>query len=195
MNLTLQSAPSVDAVSLADAKAHLNVDFSGDDALIQAYLDAAIGYLDGRDGVLGRALITQTWDQTIDDFPHGDNLPLGLAPVQSITSVTYRDIDGNTQTFAAESYMLRHRYGRTWIHLKDDYTWPETDDEPDAVTVRFVTGYGDVASDVPAPLVSAIKLHVGHLYDLREPVNVGSIVSEIPFGYDALIAPYRVRAV
>ena len=192
MNLTLQSAPAAHPVSLADAKAHLNVDHDEDDDLITACLDAAVGHLDGVAGVLGRALVTQTWDQSIDDFPYGDDLPLFLAPVTSVTSVTYRDMAGDTQTLTADAYMLRQRHGLTWVHLKDGYTWPETDDEPNAVTVRFVAGYGD-DEDVPGPLRAAIKLHIGHLYENREAVNVGNIVTEFPMGDDALIAPYRVR--
>lgn len=192
MNLTRSIAPAATPVSLAEAKEHLCVDYSDDDNLIGLYLNAAVAHLDGDEGILGRALVTQTWDQTIDDFPHGDDLALMLAPVQSVTSITYRDMDGNTQTFPAESYMLRNRHGLTWIHLKDDYTWPETDDEPDAVTVRFVAGYGD-ATAVPAALKAAMLLHIGHMYENRESVVIGQSVTGLPMAYDALVAPYRVR--
>ena len=192
MNLTRATAPAATPVSVAEVKDHLRVEHNEDDALITLYLNAAIAHLDGDEGILGRALVTQTWDQTIDDFPHGDDLALMLAGVQSVTSITYRDMDGATQTFPAESYMLRYRHGLTWVHLKDDYTWPETDDEPDAVTVRFVAGYGDAAA-VPAALKAAMLLHIGHMYENREPVNIGNIVTTIPMAYDALVAPYRVR--
>lgn len=192
MNLTLQAAPAADPVSLAEVKAHLRVDHDDDDTIIALYVDAALAHLDGDEGLLGRALVTQTWDQTIDDFPYGDDLPLMLAPVQSVTSITYRDMGGNTQTFPAESYMLRNRHGLTWVHLKDDYTWPETDDEPDAVTVRFVAGYGDAAA-VPAAIKAAMLLHIGHLYENREAVTLDRAGEALPMGYDALIAPYRVR--
>ena len=192
MNLTRATAPAATPVSLAEVKDHLRVEHNEDDALITLYLGAAVAHLDGDEGILGRALVTQTWDQTIDDFPHGDDLALMLAGVQSVTSITYRDMSGATQTFPAESYMLRHRHGLTWVHLKDDYTWPETDDEPGAVTVRFVAGYGDAAA-VPAALKAAMLLHVGHMYENREPVIIGQSVASLPMAYDALVAPYRVR--
>ncbi len=192
MNLVRHTAPAATPVSLAEIKDHLRVEHNEDDALVALYLEAAVAHLDGDEGILGRALVTQTWDQTIDDFPHGDDLALMLAGVQSVTSITYRDFNGDPQTFAAESYMLRQRHGLTWVHLKDDYTWPETDDEPGAVTVRFLAGYGDAAA-VPAALKAALMLHVGHLYENREPVVIGQSVAGLPMAYDALVAPYRVR--
>lgn len=192
MNLNQHTAPAATPVTVAEVKDHLRVEHNEDDALVTLYLAAAIAHLDGDEGTLGRALITQTWDQTIDDFPHGDDLALMLAGVQSVTSITYRDMDGATQTFPADGYMLRHRHGLTWAHLKDDYTWPETDDEPGAVTVRFVAGYGDAAA-VPAALKAAMLLHVAHMYENREPVVIGQSVAPLPMAYDALVAPYRVR--
>jgi uncharacterized phiE125 gp8 family phage protein len=62
-------APASTPVSLSEAKAHLRVTSSAEDAVIQMYLDAAVSYLDGWAGVLGRCMVTQTWAQTFSDFP------------------------------------------------------------------------------------------------------------------------------
>lgn len=53
--------PTTGIVSLDDAKVHLRVDHDHEDALIQAYLDAATSWVDGFDGVLGRCVMEQTW--------------------------------------------------------------------------------------------------------------------------------------
>lgn len=49
----------------------------------------------------------------------------------------------------------------------------------------------DIEGTVPAGLKHALKLYTGHLYENRETVNIGNIVSEIPMGFFDLISPYR----
>ncbi|MFG1349659.1 head-tail connector protein [Xanthobacter autotrophicus] len=49
----------------------------------------------------------------------------------------------------------------------------------------------DIAGTIPAGLVHALKLYAGHLYENRETVNIGNIVSEIPMGFFDLIGPHR----
>jgi uncharacterized phiE125 gp8 family phage protein len=67
----LVTPPVAAPVSLAEAKAHLRVDFDDEDALISGLIDAATQHLDGWSGVLGRALMPQTWEMSLDRFPAG----------------------------------------------------------------------------------------------------------------------------
>ena len=94
MILTRFAAPSVTPVSLTEAKAHLNVIGSTDDAIVQIYLDAAVSHLDGAEGTLGRCLVTQTWDYTIDAFPLVITVP--LPDMASVSSISYVDTAGAT---------------------------------------------------------------------------------------------------
>lgn len=52
----------------------------------------------------------------------------------------------------------------------------------------------DFTDGVPPALVQAMKMYVAHLYENREAINVGNIVSEIPMGFFDLIDPHRLRA-
>lgn len=180
MILSLVAAPAETPVSLTEAKAHVRVDGTDEDALLTMYLDAAVAHLDGAEGVLGRCMVTQTWDYTTDTFPKA----LPLPALQSVTSITYRDADGAEQTLAAEDYMVS---GQVLTYPDGP---PATDGYPGAVTVRFVAGYGD-ATDVPAALKAAILLYVGDLYANREAR--GEQLFDNPAAA-ALIRPYkRVR--
>lgn len=58
--LTLLEA-GANPLQLVDVKKHLRQESADDDDLIQAYMDAAQSLMDGRDGILGRALLTQQW--------------------------------------------------------------------------------------------------------------------------------------
>lgn len=189
MPLSLVTPPAVEPVTLTEAKAHLRRDDTADDTLIATLITAARQNLDGRDGWLGRALVTQTWDLTIDGaFP--DEIAVPLPPLQSVTSVTYVDTDGATQTLATDQYRVLTDRAPAMIVPAHGVTWPSTRDQKAAVTVRFVAGYGD-ADDVPAPIKAAMLLHIGTMYRDRESVNIGNIVNDLPT-YAALLAPYRV---
>lgn len=56
--------PAAPVVPLDDLKAHLRVDHADDDALIAAYEAAAVSYLDGWRGIMGRCILSQQWAVT-----------------------------------------------------------------------------------------------------------------------------------
>lgn len=184
-------APSGTPISLAEAKAHLRVDHADDDAYVSALIDAATAWLDGWSGVLGRALRSQRWRQDFGCFPGCARGRLALLPTDAIVSITYFDRDNAQQTLASEVYAgpLVDEIG-AYFALNAGQSWPDTYSRADAVSVTYSAGYG-AASDVPAPIRQAMLLLVGHWYAVREAVNVGNIVSPIPFAVDALLAPYR----
>lgn len=175
--LTRFAAPSVTPVSLTEIKAHCRVDGSDDDTTLQIYLDAAVAHLDGAEGILGRCLVTQTWDYNLDAFD-GD-IVVPLPDLQSVTSVTYVDSAGATQTVSAADYTVAGQ------RIVPDTSWPVAGDVPNAVTVRFVAGYG-LAAAVPAAIKAAILLYVGDLYANREGSGeFGNMAAR------ALLMPYK----
>lgn len=182
--------PEATPVSLVEAKTHLRVDFDDDDTLIASLIDVATAHVDGWSGILGRALVTQTWRQDFCAF--GCRLRLPLAPVQSITEISYYDGDNHQQTLAADVYNLLADARGPFLALNRDKTYPGTYRREDAVSVTFAAGYGD-ADAVPAPIKAAILMMVAHLYENREAVAVGSSLAAIPLpmAVDALLAPYR----
>ncbi len=204
MALTLVTAPTVTPVSESEVWEHLRVTLSEagvdpvDKAHIATLITAATSYLDGRDGILGRALVTQTWDFTLDRFPCEDFIRLPLAPVQSITSLKYVDENGTLQTWSAANYALSaDKATRPRVDLGYDLTWPDTRRQRDAVTIRMVCGYEsgnspEDASAVPGAIKAAMLLLIGHWYEHREDVLVGVTPAMLPMGVDALLAPYRI---
>ena len=191
MSHTRTVAPAQGILTLDEAKASARVDGADDDALISGMIDEATEYLDGYSGVLGRALITQTWAESHRDFPNGRRLDIGLAPVQSISSITYYDVDGVSQTLSASDYRPQADGYGAYAELVDTATWPSVADRADAVTVTYVAGYGANAGDVPAPIRTAARLLVGHFYDNRESIIIGTIASMLPMGVAEVLAPYR----
>lgn len=193
-------APAGMPVSLEMAKVQLRIverDSAGvvlpheDDALVEGFIAAATDHLDGLSGILGLALVEQTWRQDLDGFGVCLRLPLGPVKANGIVDVKYFDLANVSQTLDAGTYqVLVDHAGRPHVVLRSGQAWPSTFARPDAVSITFKAGYG-AAADVPAAIKSAILLHVGHLYENREAVNVGNAVAALPLGHAALIAPYR----
>lgn len=188
--LRLVAAPTIDPVSIAEARAHLRVDESADDGLIAGYILAARAYIEA---VTGLALISQTFEMTLHDFPSKIELP--RAPVSSITSIQYYDTADALQTLPSSFYEIDTARVPAVIQLADGYDWPTVDDRVAAVVVRFVAGYGATPGSIPEPIRLAILLIVGHFYANREQVVVGAglTASQLPMGVDALVAPYKVH--
>ncbi|MCV0396958.1 MAG: head-tail connector protein [Rhizobiaceae bacterium] len=179
------SPPAETPVSLTEVKAHCRVDHDDDDAVLTALLNAAVSHLDGWTGILGRAMVTQSWRQEFAGF---GCLRLPVGPVASIASITYYDADNEQQTLADSLYVLRHNALGAYVDLKPDQNWPGTYPRVDAVSVTYVAG--TVAADVPAALKAAIMLLVSHWNEHREAVTEGAM-TELPMAVNALIAPYR----
>lgn len=179
-------APANMPVSLTEAKAHLRVDHDDQDDLMTAQIKAATAWFDGYSGILGRALITQTWRQDFAGFAH--RLPLPVSPVIAIASVSYYDADNVQQSLDAGVYDLFAAARGTYLTLRSGHVWPATFRRTDAVSITFSAGYG-AATDVPEPIRQAILLIVQRLFDGAD--------TEIDVAVDrvvhAQIEPYRMR--
>lgn len=196
MALRLITAPAVEPMTLAEVKAHLRVDDTDDDALIELYIKAATAYVDGEDGFLGRALVTQTWELVIDEFPENE-IMIPLPPLQSVSSVKYDDGAGVEQT--ASNYTVDDASEPGWI-VPDTSGWPSTFDGINAVRIQFVAGYlpnsdspPDLAANVPGSIKAAMLLLIGAAYANREQTVVGVISTQLPWGVEQLLRPYRVQ--
>jgi uncharacterized phiE125 gp8 family phage protein len=185
----LVTAASAALVTLAEAKAHLRVDHSDEDSYIQSLINAAVSYLDGFSGRLGRAILEQTWRVDFEAF--ADELRLPVGDIIAVSSVSYYDQNNVQQTLASTVYQLLTDGLGSYLALKPGQVWPAVYVRSDAVRVTWTAGFGATASSVPAGIKHAALLLVAHWYDNRSAVNVGNITSDLPFTVDALLAPFN----
>lgn len=188
MSLKLKTPPSVDVVSLVEAKQHCRVDHTDDDTIIQAYIDGAISRVDGYRGLLGRAIVNQEWELTLDAFPCGDiEIPLG--PLVSVASVEYIAPNATSYaTWASANYTVDASSYEGRISAVD--AWPDTKDTLNAVRVTFIAGHGPAVTDVPPALRVAILMLVGHWYANRESVAAGPMMV-VPETFSDLISTFK----
>ena len=193
MGLKLVTPPETEPVTLAEAKAHLRLDTESDDAYVSALITAA------RERVeifLRRALITQVFECTIDDFPAYDRaIDLPRPPLQSVEWIKYLDTAGVLQTLDPGIYTVdasSNEIGR--IALAWNRFWPFTRYTINAVTIRFTAGYGDAAGDVPQAIRQGILIEISNLYENREDAVVGQNISMLSVS-ERLLWPYRALSV
>lgn len=162
--LKLITAPTIEPVTLAEARLHLNVTAPEDDTLIAELIRVA---REQAEKELQRQLCQATWDYYLDDWP-GDEIQVPKPPLSSVTSVKYYDENGAQQTLSSTYYNVDtvSEPGRIWLAY--GYTWPNLQTQyPAAVVIRFVAGV-QTAVEVPASVRSWILLQVGALYEHRE---------------------------
>jgi len=165
---TLVTPPVSEPVSLDELKQHLYVSHSDDDALLTLYLAMA------RDAVekeTWRAILTQTWDLFLSAWPDDGVLRLPKPPLQSVTSVTYRNSSNVTTTLAASIYEVDTASEPGGVVLAYGQNWPsDALAASHPIRVRFVAGWA-AAANVPGILKGAILLQAGELYVQREAVS------------------------
>lgn len=117
-----------------------------------------------------------------DSFTDMCRLP--EAPVQSITSITYLDTDGASQTLSTDVYELRADGLEVAIVLKYGQAWPSI--RPGSrITVTMVAGY----ETTPAEMVHAMLLKIGEQFDEHAPIAIDGMTT-----FDALLINYRRNA-
>lgn len=189
-SLVLVIAPTELPVELDRVKEHLRVDHDDDDDLIGDYISAAV---DDAEKFLGRALIDQTFDYFLDEFP-ADEIVLPLSPVIAVVGVFYQDNAGDEQEFTEFEADTASEPAR--VYLPSGGSWPTAATTLNAVRVRFRAGYLDTGvspavENVPPAVKAAILIGVAELYANREQVMVGQTVAHLP-SWERLLRRYRI---
>jgi len=157
MPLQLVTAPTQEPVSLAEARLHLRVDFSDDDALIMALIRSARL---AAETITGRQLVTARWKYILDSFPGpslmgvpagrpftlpGHAILIPKAPVQTIVSIDYLDMNRTAQTMPAANYVADLACEPARITPVFGQIWPIPLPQIAAVSVTFDAGYGSAS--------------------------------------------------
>ena len=198
MHLRLITAPTDTILTTAEAKAHLRIYHSDEDGYIDAIVAGVTANIDGAEGWMGRCWESQQWELTIDRFPKNNEyglvaIDVPLPPLISVDEILYDDGDGVEQELAVASVRVigEGSTGGAYILPIVDAEWPETQDEPASVRIKFTAGY---ANGTPESVKWAVRLMVSHFFEHREAaVDTGAKFGllELPFGVVTLLMPHR----
>lgn len=207
LNVTV--SPTVEPITLAEAKKFLRIDADDQDDVVQMCITVARERIEND---TARALPTQTLRLTLDRFPVatyngqlqsnylreqvfiqsvgsiGTAIILPRPPLQSVTSVSYIDGSGTTQTLSASAYTVDTASEPGRIVPAYGTSWPTTQAVPNAVTVTYVAGF--TTTTIPESAKLLCRLLVGEFYEHRDlkadlPLAIESLMWQLRWGHYA----------
>ncbi len=155
------------------------------DSVLASFLRASMAAIEAR---TGKALITRGFVVTFAQWRNAQAQGLPVAPIQSISDVTYVDRFGATTTLDASAYRLQKDNFEP--KLKSTSTALPAIPSEGAVEIRFDAGFGPAFEDVPSDLAQAVLLLAAHYYEYRDETALSQ--GCMPFGVTSLIARYRL---
>jgi uncharacterized phiE125 gp8 family phage protein len=190
MALKQTVAPTVEPITLAEVIAHRAIVASDQyswvtNTAIPAARRAAENFLNVQ-------LLAATWEETLAEFPASNEIRFSWSPVRSVTSVQYLDTDGVEQTWAAANYdtelsvipsRLMPAYGVVWPTIRSG--------RYDSVTLTYVSGMGEKASELPEQVKVFCLNLVGHWFENREPYSMGERAWAVPHMLFEILRPIR----
>jgi len=189
--LKVSTAPAAEPVTLAEMKIHLRVTDVDEDGYITELIQEARQFVENS---TGRAIYDRSYTLNLHRGPAAMGLTeviLPRPPLDSITSVNYIDVDGNSQAWTDYQVSTSDEWGR----LKPDYntSWPSVREQYDCFTVVYVAGYGTATSDFPLPLVRCMKLITGNWFENREAATP-VMLRPVPMAAESIINNYKAWA-
>jgi len=178
MRYRISIPPVAEPISLVEAKLHLRVDHTTDDELIKTLISAARIWCESYEG---RAYMVRTSQIKLNTF---GKIELPFPPVLSVSSITYIDTAGDTQTLDSSVYTLYNSGDYAYIGLAYNQQWPSVQsliDEP--ITVTYVHGFSTTftAADTDILTVGNMVFSASEITrvetdqnDLPSPLSIGT---------------------
>ncbi len=171
-----------------EVKEYLRIDDDDEDDLIDSLIQTAIDWVEH---YLNKALISQTWEELLHEWPEGDYIQLYKGPLQEVSEIEYM-LAGESAYTAFEEYIEELHNERIYLNYGEQ--WPSGSlDDAAGIRIEWTAGYGDAPENIPCPIIQAMKLLISHWFENRETQVVGTIAANLEFSVRALLAPYRSR--
>lgn len=186
--LSTVTAATAYAVEPSDVLVHSRIDQHVEDAKIYEWIKAATEYAEREHDM---TIMPTTLRLTLDDWPCATDINrwgsilLPRWPVTSVSSITYIDSSGTSQTLSSSDYTVDIYSKPARITKAYGIVWPTLQSVPNAVTVQFVAGYATAAA-VPSIIKQALYLLIGHYNENRE-ATAPTVSKEIEFSVSALL--------
>lgn len=180
----LIDGPSIEPVSLAEAKAWLKQDGSDEDDLILALIVAARLTVEAE---IGQVLIGQNWRLIGDRWPQSDRIPVPVGHVLGVTGARVFSAESVAQTLPLGSISILKEARPAGITVDPR---PAPGRARAGIEIDLRLGFGEAAADVPEPIRLAIKRLVARWFEDRGDIETAD--ASVPPGIRALLRPFRM---
>ena len=185
MTLFRTIAPSIEPVTIVEAKTHLRVEHDGEDELIGLLIRAAREEVEAQTGL---ALLAQGWRLTLDAWPRDGVVLIRKHPVTEISEVTVYGPGGDPETLPGSAWHFDPRSRPARLALSDTSMALR---RLNGIEIDFIAGFGESGPDVPDSLRRAVLLLVAHWYEFRAAFDAARQPVSIPSGFSRLVASWR----
>ena len=96
--------------------------------------------------------------------PNPSIFNITLKLVQIIYFIKYYNSNNALQTETCSNYHVMGVAGRTLFSSRSGFNWPVVLKRDDAIKIKFVSGFGDAAPDVPETICHALLMFVSGYY-------------------------------
>ena len=206
MGNILITPPALEPLTLAEAKAHLRLDASDEDALVNSLITVARQMVEAH---TGRALIAQGWRIVLDAWPNDNTLALPpgpfisfgagpnpntfvlpLGPFISLDAIRVYDAFNVATPLAAGTWYVDAQPGRA--RLQFTTAPPQPGRAIAGIEIDVTVGYGPAAGNVPEALRLVMRMLVARWFETRGDAPADTGQAQIPTHIEALLQPYRV---
>lgn len=192
MRLILETGPTVEPITVDELKLHLRLE--GDDFDENSLLTELIKTARDRvQDITNRALLTQTWNYYLQEWPNVNYIVLPFGNLQSVSSIKHKDTDGDETTMTVtDEYIVEvagEQTGR--VVLPYGESWPSGTLYPsNPIAIQFVCGW-TTAALLPYKIKTAVKMIAAAMYENRGEAIIGQSMVEDKTA-DILLASSRL---
>lgn len=182
---TVTSGPAIEPVTAAQVKdnAFIINDTQHDNFIDEQLIPHARATVEE---LAKRSLITQTRVQRQDCLETVMYLRYG--PVQSVTSITYKDSTNTTQTLASSKYTVDTASIPARVVEAYNQTYPSSNVDTNSVVITAIHGYGSTAASVPIIYRRAIILLATFWFNNRAAFACGDVDDAVMKAVEQLLA-------
>lgn len=179
----LLEGPTVEPVSLVEAKLWLRIDNQDEDDLVRALIVAARLMVEAE---IGQVLIGQNWRLVGDAWPQGELIPVRIGRVLAVTGGRIFSADSVPAPIAAERFTLIPSHDPPAILPLER---PHPGRARAGIEIDLRLGFGEAALDVPETIRLAIRRLVTLWYENRG--DTSDPEAGLPPQIRALLRPFR----
>ena len=165
---------------LDEVKDYLYITGTDDDSMVQRLIFQAADFLESR---YKCSVMTSTWALYMDGWTDSrywieGAIQLARPPFGTVSSITYLDSDGSSQTLASTEYRVAANgiYGR--VSPAKNVSWPTSYGVDGDITITHTAGYSS-QSAVPYIVRQAVKDYCDAVYNRRSEGLSGAVLHQL----------------
>ena len=204
--LKVTTQPTIEPISIEEAKEHLRLDDDVDDIPVKTFIKASRLWAEK---YTGRAFITRTLQQSVDSTAsildplyegirtgietraYSNYIELAASPAISVTSINYYNDSDTQSTWATSNYYVDTISDLGRIYLRDGGTFPTDLRAANGLEINYTAGYGSSRSDIPDDIRLAMLQYMTFVYEHRGEQEGGTPPMP-PKILSTLLNPYKI---